>query len=120
MLVDALFVKPPADHRKPPAHQESCDLNSPVVIHYCRTCGFDKPAEQIADALRRELGLSVECLPGFWGCFRIERDGQVFFNRWKTNGWLGRLGFGRTPNATEIVDLLRSHSRQTTSQDQSH
>ena len=89
-------------------------MNSPVVIHYCRTCGFQKPAEQIADALRRELGLSVECRPGFWGCFRIEQDGQVLFSRWKTNGWLGRLGCGRTPASDEIVDLLRQRLDETT------
>lgn len=83
-------------------------MTSTVVIHFCRTCGFEKPAEQIADAVRRELGLTVECRPGFWGCFRIEQDGREVFNRWKTRGWLGRLGCGRTPTAEEIVRLLRA------------
>ena len=87
-------------------------MNAPVVIHYCRTCGFDKPAEQIAEALRHELGLTVECRPGFWGCFRIEQAGQVLFSRWKTNGWLGRLGCGRTPTIAEIVELLRWRSER--------
>lgn len=82
-------------------------MNSSVVIYFCRTCGFDKPAEQIAEALRYELGLSVECRPSFWGCFRIEYDGREIFNRWKTRGWLGRLGCGRTPSSAEIVELLR-------------
>ncbi len=81
-----------------------------VVIHFCRTCGFDRPAEQIAEALRHELGLTVECRPGFWGCFRIERDGQEMFNRWKTRGWLGRLGCGRMPPPGEIIELLRPSS----------
>ena len=82
-------------------------MSSRVVIHFCRTCGFGPPAEQIAEAVRRELGLTVECRSGFWGCFRIEHDGQEIFSRWKTRGWLGRLGCGRTPTASEIVELLR-------------
>ena len=82
-------------------------MSSQVVIHFCRTCGFGPLAEQIAAAVRRELGLTVECLPDFWGCFGIEQDGQEIFNRWKTRGWLGRLGCGRSPTSAEIVELLR-------------
>lgn len=82
-------------------------MASEVVIHFCRTCGFGPPAEQIAEAVRRELGLPVECRPGFWGCFRIEHDRQPIFNRWQTRGWLGRLGCGRTPTSAEIVELLK-------------
>ncbi len=67
-----------------------------VLIRFCRTCGFGVPAEQIAKALRQELGIRVECQPGYWGCFRVEFDGIEVFNRWKTRRWLGRLGFGRT------------------------
>ena len=87
-------------------------MTSAVVIHFCRTCGFDKPAEQIAEALRRELGLTVECRPGFWGCFRIEQDGQEIFNRWRTRGWWGRLGCGRTPTSAEIVELFQQRSNR--------
>jgi predicted Rdx family selenoprotein len=79
-----------------------------VIIHYCRTCGFGVPAEQIAEAVRREFGLSVECRPSWWGCFRIESSGCELFNRWKSRGWLGRLGFGHTPAPAEVVEQLRS------------
>ena len=82
-------------------------MSSQVVIYFCRTCGFGPPAEQIAAEVRRELGLTVECRPDFWGCFHIEHDGQEIFNRWKTRGWLGRLGCGRSPTSAEIVELLR-------------
>ena len=85
-------------------------MASEVVIHFCRTCGFEKPAEQIAAAVRRHLGLTVKCRPSFWGCFRIEHDGREIFNRWKTRGWLGRLGCGRTPTAVEVVELLQQRS----------
>ena len=88
-------------------------MASEVVIHFCHTCGFKKPAEQIAAAVRRELGMKVECRPGFWGCFRIEHDGDEIFNRWKTRGWLGRLGCGRTPTSAEIVELLQQRLNRT-------
>lgn len=86
-------------------------MSSSVVIHFCRTCGFHLPAQHIAEALHRELGLKAECRPGFWGCFRIEHDGQEIFNRWKTRGWLGRLGAGRTPTPQEIVELMRMRTK---------
>lgn len=82
-------------------------MPSEVVIHFCRTCGFDQPAEEIARAVRRELNLAVESRPGFWGCFRIEHDGVEIFNRWKTRGWLGRFGCGRTPTSEEIIERLQ-------------
>ena len=85
-------------------------MASRVVIHFCRTCGFGPPAEQIAAAVRGELGLTVECRPGFWGCFRVEFDEQEIFNRWKTRGWLGRLGCGRSPTSAEIIELVRRRS----------
>ena len=78
-----------------------------VVIHYCRACGFDVPAERIAEAVRRELGLTVECRAGWWGCFRIEAAGREIFNRWKSRGWLGRIGFGHTPEPNDVIEMLR-------------
>lgn len=84
-------------------------MNGEVRIRFCRTCGFGPPAEEIAAVVRRELGVHVVCLPGFWGCFRVEHEGHEVYNRWKTRGWLGRLGFGRTPTPAEIVALLREH-----------
>ena len=80
-----------------------------VSIRFCRACGFHAPAEQIAEALRQQLGLTVECRPGFWSCFHIELDGAEVFNRWKTRGWLGRLGCGRTPTPDEILETIRGH-----------
>ena len=82
-------------------------MNRRVLIRFCRTCGFGVLAEQIAEVLRGELDLVVECRSSYWGCFRVELDGVEIFNRWKTRGWLGRLGFGRTPSSGEVVSLIR-------------
>ena len=79
-----------------------------VVIHYCRTCGFKEPADAIAERLHSELGVQAELQSAFWGTFRIERDGQVVYDRWRTRGLLGRIGLGRTPGPDEIVELIRS------------
>ena len=77
-----------------------------VTIYYCRSCGFRRQAEEIADVLDGRCGLKTELSEGFWGTFRVERDGREVYNRWKTRGWLGRVGFGRTPTADDIVALL--------------
>ena len=82
-------------------------MNRRVLIRFCRTCGFGVLAEQIAEIMRREWGLVVECQSSYWGCFRVELDGVEVFNRWKTRGWLGRIGFGRTPSPDEVVSLIR-------------
>lgn len=79
-----------------------------IVIHYCRTCHFEPPARAIAQAIERDIGEPVEIRRAFWGTFCIERNGMEIFNRWKTRGIWGRLGFGRTPQPDEILQLLRS------------
>ena len=78
-----------------------------VTIHYCRTCGFRSHAEEIAVGLEQEFGLKADCRKGFWGTFRIEHGGEEVYNRWKTRGWLGRIGLGHTPSSEEIISLFR-------------
>ncbi len=51
--------------------------------------------------------MSLPKFEGFWGTFRIEVEGREIFNRWKTRGIWGRIGFGRTPEPAEIVTLVR-------------
>jgi selenoprotein W-related protein len=81
-----------------------------ATIHYCRLCGLEPRAREIAAALRREYGLECEIREGFWGTFRIEHGGEEVFNRWKSRGWLGRLGLGRTPTADEVVAQFRERA----------
>lgn len=79
----------------------------PATIHYCPACGFRGHSETIAATLRSELGIESDLREGFWGTFRIEYEGRVIYDRWRTRGWLGRIGFGRTPTPEEIVALFR-------------
>lgn len=83
-----------------------------VVIHYCGTCGFGTLAARIATAVQQDLKIPCELRPAFWGTFRIESEGREIYNRWRTNGWLGRLGFGRNPQPAEIVALLQGIAAQ--------
>ncbi len=78
-----------------------------VTIYYCPPCRLRKPAEDIAQAIERKLGLEAQIREGFWGAFRVEWGGEVIFNRWKDRGWRGRLGFGAVPTPEEILNLLR-------------
>ena len=79
-----------------------------VTIFFCRLCRLREPAQQIADALQSELGMKAELRKGFWGTFRVEHDGTEVFNRRKDRGFLGRLGFGRTPTPDEIVAIFQN------------
>ncbi len=79
-----------------------------VVISYCELCHLRTPAEAIAEAVRKELGLEAETRTAAWGTFRVEVDGRVVYDRWKHNGWLGRIGFGRLPAVDEAVQLVRT------------
>lgn len=81
-----------------------------VTIYYCKTCQYRPVAEAIAAALKSELGLQCEIREGKWGTFRIERDGQEIYNRWKVRGFLGRIGLGRAPTPQQVVDLFRQSS----------
>ncbi len=87
-----------------------------VTIVYCPPCGLRKPAEQIAEALERELSLGAELQEGFWGAFRVECNGEVVFNRWKDRGWRGRIGFGAIPTPEEIVPLIRQRLQAETTE----
>ncbi len=79
-----------------------------VVIKYCSLCGFKQHADPIAESIEKELGLSAELREGSWGAFQIVHGQDEVFNRWKTRGLLGRLGFGKTPTPEEIVERLRT------------
>ena len=78
-----------------------------ITIHFCKTCGFREHAEDIAEALNSELGLTSEFVEGFWGTFRIYHGDEEVYNRWRTHGIWGRIGLGHTPTPDEIVSLFR-------------
>lgn len=72
-----------------------------VTITYCRPCGYEKRAQDAADALRRELSLTARLVPGKGGIFEVRVDAEVVAKRVK----------GHFPNAAEIVESVSAAVR---------
>ena len=66
---------------------------SDFSIIYCRPCGYEKRAKDVANALRAELAVEAELVPGSGGVFEIKvRDKTV-----------ARRAKGHFPDAAEVV-----------------
>jgi predicted Rdx family selenoprotein len=79
-----------------------------VVVYYCHLCHLRVPAEDIADAIQKRLGIPARIAEGFWGTFRIEVNGREVYNRWKAGGFLARIGFGQLPTLANAVARVRA------------
>lgn len=79
-----------------------------AVIHYCRACGFQKPAEAAAEAIHREFGIESELKTAFWGTFRVEYGVEHVYNRWRDEGFWGYMVFAEPPGPEKIVNLFRA------------
>lgn len=64
-----------------------------IQIEYCAPCGYRKRAEVAAAALKEQLGMTAELVPGKGGVFRVHADGKEIIARNK----------GHFPSAEEIV-----------------
>jgi selenoprotein W-related protein len=54
---------------------------SNVSIVYCRPCGYEKRATDTAAALRAQLKLDVNLIPGKGGIFEVRVGDQVVAKR---------------------------------------
>lgn len=66
---------------------------SDVTIIYCRPCGYEKHAREAAAALRRQLALEPELVPGKGGVFQVKLGERIVASRSK----------GHFPGSDEIV-----------------
>ncbi len=64
-----------------------------VSIIYCKPCGYEKRAVVAAAALKKELKLTVDLVPGKGGIFEVRVDDKVVAKR----------SMGHFPEETEIV-----------------
>jgi selenoprotein W-related protein len=64
-----------------------------VSIIYCRPCGYEKRAREVAMALQRQLGIVAELVPGKGGVFEVAVGGKTVARRER----------GHFPDAAEIV-----------------
>ncbi|TFV77006.1 SelT/SelW/SelH family protein [Bradyrhizobium frederickii] len=66
---------------------------SEVTIIYCRPCGYEKRAKEVAAALRRQLGLDADLVPGKGGIFQVKLGDRIVASRSK----------GHFPDGDDIV-----------------
>jgi selenoprotein W-related protein len=56
---------------------------SDVTIIYCRPCGYEKLAKAAAAALRQQLGLESDLVPGKGGVFQVKLGDRIVASRSK-------------------------------------
>jgi selenoprotein W-related protein len=56
---------------------------SDVTIIYCRPCGYEKRARDVAAALREQLALDATLVPGKGGVFKIKVGDKTVASRAK-------------------------------------
>ncbi|WP_027542304.1 Rdx family protein [Bradyrhizobium sp. WSM2254] len=66
---------------------------SDVTITYCRPCGYEKRAKEVAAALRRQLALEADLVAGKGGIFQVKLGDRIVASRSK----------GHFPGTDEIV-----------------
>lgn len=66
---------------------------SDVSIIYCRPCGYEKRAKDVSNALRAELAVEAELVPGSGGVFEIKVGDKTVAKRAK----------GHFPDTAEVV-----------------
>lgn len=64
-----------------------------VSIIYCRPCGYEKRAREVAMTLQRQLGIVANLVPGKGGVFEVTVGGKTVARRRKSH----------FPDAAEIV-----------------
>ena len=66
---------------------------SDVSIIYCRPCGYEKRAKQVAAALRDQLSVDAKLVAGSGGIFEVKVGDKTVAKRAK----------GHFPDAAEVV-----------------
>jgi selenoprotein W-related protein len=56
---------------------------SDVTIIYCRPCGYEKRAKDVAAALREQLALAAILVPGKGGVFEVKVGDKTVASRTK-------------------------------------
>lgn len=68
-----------------------------ITITYCKPCGYEKRALELADALRHSHGMVVNLVAGKGGVFQVSVGDRVIAKRLKT-------GF---PSAQDVVATVK-------------
>lgn len=52
-----------------------------ITIIYCVPCGYKKRAEDAAEAIKKELGITVTLVPGKGGIFQVKQGDEILTKR---------------------------------------
>jgi selT/selW/selH-like putative selenoprotein len=85
-----------------------------VRIRYCKPCRYRLRAEHLAELVRRRFQATVETEAGNFGVFKIWVDGELAFDKYRANGWVGRFGFGAVPPDSVVVEAIENHLKDRT------
>jgi selenoprotein W-related protein len=69
---------------------------SDVSIIYCRPCGYEKRAREMAVALREQLSVTAVLVPGKGGIFEVKVGDTIVAKRSK----------GHFPDPAEVVEAV--------------
>lgn len=76
-------------------------------VLYCRPCGYEGRAEELATELRERFGVSVSVEEGKFGQFDVLLDGEVVASKART--FLGRMLTHGAPPQAEILGAIERH-----------
>jgi selenoprotein W-related protein len=71
---------------------------SDVSIIYCRPCGYETRAKEVAAALRERLSVDAKLVPGSGGIFEVKVGDRTVARRIK----------GHFPDAAEVVAAVEA------------
>jgi selT/selW/selH-like putative selenoprotein len=80
-----------------------------VRIRYCKPCRYRIRAEHLAELIRQRFSAKVDVEAGNFGVFKIWVDGDLVFDKYKENGWIGRFGFGVVPPDDVVLGAIQEH-----------
>lgn len=73
-----------------------------VSITYCKPCGYQQRAADVAAELQKQLGIGATLVPGKGGIFEVQVDGKV----------VAKKRLWHFPDAKEIVAAVASAVRK--------
>ncbi len=73
-------------------------MSQTITITYCVPCGYERRARDAATALKDELGVDTELIPGKGGIFQVALGETILTKRTRDH----------FPNTAEIVEAVRT------------
>jgi len=75
-----------------------------IKINYCSVWNYEPRAAGLADAIKKEMGISSELIPGSNGVYDVIMDEKIIFSKHQTK---------RFPDNDEIITLIQNPDTKT-------